>query len=596
MHRFFRFSCICLLVALLNPSTIFSQEIPKEDQKALLEAIAEAEEKKTADEGEDSFKEVIPAILKALRLQQVPSAEQDCIDPKEICVFGYDLFRSAPTTFALSSDIPVPPSYTLGPGDELRIEYYGNENFTKQGYITRTGTLHLPILGPVTLAGLTFSEAEALVTKKVGQELIGTDVFMTLGELRSISIYVLGAAYQPGTYTISGLSTLTNALFASGGVNKVGSVRNIQVKRKGKVIKTFDLYDLLLKGDTSSDTRLQQGDTIFIPLIKETIRIQGQVLRPGHFEIKKGERLKDVLAFSGEVSPKARIELNRVDYETLNRRAFFFSLDDKETLNLEMQRGDSINVVENISLVARNVLLSGEFHYPGSYSINVGDTLYDLIMRAGGYTDEAYSPAAVFTRVAIAKQQKESYIKSAESLEKALIDSVSRGQQIDGEAYLGISSFIKKLKAFEPIGRQEIDADLLILKTDPVMNLTMQDGDALFVPKRPISITVVGEVLNATSLTYAENLSLEDYIKMAGGMTAGADKQRIFIILPDGSAVPFKRGIFSRDVSTSLMPGSIVVVSRDPDPFNWLFVSTIVTPILSDLAMSIAAITTISNN
>ncbi len=168
MHSIFRFSYICLLVALLNPSSIFSQEIPKEDQKALLEAIATTEKEEAAGEVEDSFEEVVPAILKALRLQRLPSAEQDCIDPKDICVFGYDLFRSAPTTFALSSDIPVPPSYTLGPGDELRIEYYGNENLTKKGFITRTGTLHLPILGPVTLDGLTFSEAEALVTKKVG--------------------------------------------------------------------------------------------------------------------------------------------------------------------------------------------------------------------------------------------------------------------------------------------------------------------------------------------------------------------------------------------------------------------------------------------
>ena len=158
-----------------------------------------------------------------------------------------------------------------------------------------------------------------------------------------------------------------------------------------------------------------------------------------------------------------------------------------------------------------------------------------------------------------------------------------------------ISAFIKKLKEFQPIGRQEIDADLLILKTDPVLNLTLQDGDELYVPKRPISITVVGEVLNATSLTYSENLSLEDYIKMAGGMTAGADRERIFIIFPNGSSVPSKRVLFSRNASASLMPGSIIVVSRDPDPFNWLMVSTVITPVLSDLAMSAAAIAAINN-
>jgi len=573
MHSIFRFFYICLLVALLSPSTIFSQEVSSPEQIAILEAIAKAEEAEDAS-GEASFDAVLTSEIDL----------RACDD----CVFGYDLFRSTPTTFALSSDVPVPPSYTLGPGDELRIEYYGNENLTKKGFITRTGTLHLPLLGPVTLAGLTFSEAEDLVTKKVGIELIGTDIFMTLSKLRSINIYVLGAAYQPGTYTISALSTLTNALFTTGGVSQVGSVRNIQVKRKGKVVKTFDLYDLLLKGDTSSDTRLQQGDTIFIPLITATISIQGSVLRPGNFEIKVGERLKDVLAFSGDIRPKAKIELNRMDYDSMERKVSFFSIEETGALNLVMRGGDSINVAESISLEAKNVLLTGEFHFPGYYSIMPGDKLYDLIVRAGGYTEEAYTEAAVFTRVSIAELQRDSYAKIADTLEKVMAEK--------GEASRGsISAFIEKIRTTEPTGRQVIEADLLYIKTDPKLNLTLQADDTLFVPQRPSSITVVGEVLNAASHIYDESLSIEDYIDLCGGFTEGADKKRIYVVLPNGQSVPSKLGLLSKDVSNSLLTGSIIVVSRDTDPINWYNITSFLSPLLADLAITAAALAAIQN-
>ena len=580
MYIIFRFSYICLLIGLLASLTISSAEVPNAQEISILDAIKAAE---TADvSGEESFEEVSTSERK----------ERGCID----CVYGYDLFRSTPTTFALSSDVPVPPSYTLGPGDKIRIEYYGNENLTKEGFITRTGTLHLPLLGPITLAGLTFSEAESLVAKKVSTELIGTNTFMTLSELRSINIYVLGAAFEPGTYTISALSTLTNALFASGGVNEVGSVRNIQVKRNGKVIKTFDLYDLLLKGDTSNDTRLQQGDTIFIPLIKQTVSVVGKVLRPGVFEIHKGENLKDVFTFSGEINPRSNIELSRVDYKTMQRKVSIFSLENKEMLNMEIQGGDSINIVENISLEAKNVFLSGEFHFPGYYSINSGDTLNDLISRAGGYTKEAYSQAAIFTRLSISQVQKKAYLKTAETLEKAVVDAISRGTEIDGVAYSGILAFIEKLKEVEPIGRQVIEADPLTLKTDPRLNLTLQDGDTLFVPKRPSSITVVGEVLNSASHIYKDSLTIEDYLQLSGGLTEGADRERIFVILPNGQSFLLKQKLFSRNHSESLLTGSVIVVSRNPDPFDWFKITGLITPILSDLAVSAAAIAAISND
>ena len=155
----------------------------------------------------------------------------------------------------------------LGPGDKLKVEYYGNNRDQFEGFISRSGFLKLPLLGPINLAGLEFSKAEEIIKNKVKNELIGTDVFLSLSELKSINVYVVGAAYKPGTYTVSALSSLTNIIFSTGGPNEVGSLRNIQVKRKGSLVTVYDFYDLILKGDTSKDIRLQEGDTIYFPLI-----------------------------------------------------------------------------------------------------------------------------------------------------------------------------------------------------------------------------------------------------------------------------------------------------------------------------------------
>ena len=156
--------------------------------------------------------------------------------------------------------------------------------------------------------------------------------------------------------------------------------------------------------------------------------------------------------------------------------------------------------------------------------------------------------------------------------------------------------FIERLREMEPIGRQVVSVDSYSLRTDPKFNLTLQDGDTLFVPKRSSAIGVVGEVLNSTSHIYDESLSIDDYIQLSGGTTNGADLSKIFVILPNGQALLLKRKLFQGDISSRVIPGSTIVVSRNPDPFNWLNLTSIITPVLSDLAVSAAAIAAISNN
>ena len=237
-------------------------------------------------------------------------------------------------------------------------------------------------------------------------------------------MYLVGAAYKPGSYAVSALSTITNALFASGGPSEVGSLRNIQLKRNGKLVKEFDLYSLLLKGDTSNDVRLQQGDVIFIPLQKATVQVLGDVLRPGKFEIQEGEKIADLQEYTGFRNKNGRIEVNKIDLESLSRTTEIYSLNEKNVLNKLLEDSDAFYITNSSNFFSKQMTISGEVVYPGSYSINDGETILSIIERAGGLKDTAYTLGSVFTRKEVAEIQKRGYLKSADILEKALAEKV----------------------------------------------------------------------------------------------------------------------------------------------------------------------------
>ena len=520
--------------------------------------------------------------------------EEDKCELEENCIYGYELFNKIPTTFALSSDIAVPTNYILGPGDQIKIEYFGKESLSENIYINRSGFIRLPLLGPINLAGISLQDAQELIKKSVNKGLIGTEVLVSLGNLRSINVYLLGEAFKPGTYTVGSLSSLTNVLFASGGVSKLGSLRNIQLKRQGKVIKTYDFYDLLLSGDTSEDIRLQDEDTIFVPLIKRRVAINGSVMREGFFEIKANESFSNLIDMAGLRSKQNNlIEYNSFNDQSLERNSQV--LDINQARDLTLKDGDVFNILENNAAVIRTVELSGEFTYPGVYSLEKNDSLLDLISKAGGITSDAYTEGAVFTRVSIAEIEKDSYLKNADNLERSLITSASEAS-LDGVGYEAIVVLIEKLRNIKPLGRQVIVADPFLLKSDPKLNIKLQDGDKLFMPKRTESISVVGEVLSPITHVYNSELSIQDYISLSGGLTDGADKDRIFIVGPNGQATLYTNRLFSLNLSETLLPGSTIVITRDPQPFDWLKLSGVITPIFSDLAIAAASISAISND
>ena len=305
----------------------------------------------------------------------------------ELKPFGYDLFAGSPNTFAPVTNVPVSPNYLLGPGDVLQVMLYRKTNSAFGLEINRDGTVDFPELGPVGLAGLSFQEAKDMLQTRINTQMIGVQASISMGELRSMQIFVLGEAYKPGAYTVSSLSTITHALVVSGGVSDIASLRNIQLKRAGKTIASLDLYDLLMHGDTTNDIRLQPGDVIFIPTVGDLVSVNGQVLRPAIYELKGGESVADLIALSGGLGPKAYP--SNASIERIQAGGFLTVLDldltHADDLGLLLASGDGLSVSEIKDRMESTVSLAGHVYYPGSFSWKEDMRLSDLISSLGQF-------------------------------------------------------------------------------------------------------------------------------------------------------------------------------------------------------------------
>ncbi|MBB1440680.1 SLBB domain-containing protein [Shewanella sp. SG41-4] len=283
--------------------------------------------------------------------------------------FGYDLFAGSPTTFAPVSDVPVPNEYMVGPGDNINVQLYGKENNNYQLIVGRDGAVQFPDLGPISLVGLSFSEARVLLQDKIAQSMIGINSSITMGELRSIRIFVAGDAYQPGSYTVSSLSTITQALFVSGGINEIGSLRNIQLKRAGKAVGTLDLYDLLMRGDSSGDKRLQSGDVVFIPTAGASVSVMGEVRRPAIYELKNSETMADVLRMASGLNPGAYPKASVVERysDKAVKTVVNVDLTASSGLSTFAKNGDVLNVKSASTRVENAITIAGAVIRPGKY-------------------------------------------------------------------------------------------------------------------------------------------------------------------------------------------------------------------------------------
>lgn len=724
--------------------------------------------------------------------------------------FGYDLFEAKDGGgFEPVTTGPVPADYILGPGDSVRVQLYGNENGIYEFEVTRDGILNLPELGPITVAGLSFSEFRQDMNRRVEKMLLGTQISVTMGQLRNIQVFVLGDVNRPGSYLVSGLSTISGALYRSGGVSRVGSLRNIQLKRSGETVARFDLYEALLNGDTSGDHRLQAGDVIFIPPVglqisvdgavkrpaiyesrrqlsiadaiamaggltpdaypkgarierieggeerkvlsvnvgsqeaaaaavsagdiiivprilpqyEETLTLVGHVHRPGPYQWRAGMRLSDLIGSEMELQPGADsgyVLIRREDLKTRHVSAISANLSDallnpNSPSNVQLQARDTVHVfnlafgrqrvietlLEELQLQGRsgepyrevsisgeikapgtyplefgmrlidlvraggdlseeayavkaeiaryevvdgeyrsrdvisvdldaalrgdataNIVLSehdnlrisripdwdtlwtisldGEVKFPGEYRIRQGETLGQVLERAGGLTDAAFPGGAIFLRESLREREQEQIEVLTRRMEADLTSLALQNTNSSGSENLETGrQLLTQLRATEAVGRLVIDLDKIATNTgsrELAFNLELRDEDRLLVPKKAQEITVIGETQQNTSHLFQPGLSRNDYIEMSGGLTRRADKRLIYTVRASGAVVTSDRSRwFGRGGQSEIQPGDTIVVPLETDKIRPLILWGGITQILYQAAIAVAAIQTFNN-
>jgi polysaccharide biosynthesis/export protein len=321
-----------------------------------------------------------------------------------ISLYGYDFFRKAPTSFQPQTQVPVGPDYIIGPGDTVHIIVWGSIQGEFTLAVDRNGQIAIPKIGVVYVSGLNFKQLREVLDREFARQFNNFQMNVTLENLRTITVYVVGQARFPGSYAISSLSTLVNALFASGGPSNQGSMRHIEVRRGGCTVVRFDMYDFLLRGDKRKDIRLMPEDVIFIPVVGDRVAIGGPVKVPAIYELKQESTLSELIHLAGDLAPSAfknRVQMMRIK----NRKEMVLVEDDLELFlsgqrpDITLTAGDLVKIFPVPSQDIRTVRVGGAVQNPGEFGFRPGMRLSDLIVFAGGFLLYSYLDQAEITRV-----------------------------------------------------------------------------------------------------------------------------------------------------------------------------------------------------
>lgn len=357
---------------------------PRTDQEMLFEREAAAQ-----DDLRQKARRNVPARPPEPHTEFEQMAADSAGQP--LLVFGHSLFQQPPETFAPNVNLQVPGDYVLGPGDELRIHVWGQIDADLRVEVDRSGQVYLPHVGEVTVAGVRYSELETFLKQAVGRLYRNFDLSASIGRLHSIQIFVVGQAKAPGVYTISSLSTLVNAVFASGGPSPQGSLRHIQLRRGDRTVDDFDLYDLLVKGDKSHDVSLQPGDVVFIPAAGPQVAISGSVNLPAIYELNDGTALGALIETAGGLSSVAdgsSVTVERVA-ENRARTVLEFPLDAAGRA-FALRSGDIVHISSIVPRFDDTVTLRGYVANPGRFPFKPGMHVRDLVPNAEALLPREY--------------------------------------------------------------------------------------------------------------------------------------------------------------------------------------------------------------
>jgi protein involved in polysaccharide export with SLBB domain len=423
---------------------------------------------------------------------------------RELNQFGYEFFKNSLATFQATENLPVGGDYILGPGDSLQIEVWGSFHMRSTLDVDRAGEIAIPKVGSVKVWGLSYDQAKEAINRAISRYYKGYELNVTLGKLRTMQVFVVGEVEHPGMYTVSSLATIMNALSAAGGPSKGGSLRSIKVLKGGKVSNEIDLYDIFLAGDRSKDIRLENGDTIFVPVIGKVVAVAGEVKRPGIYEMKGATGLGQVLEMAGGITAagyKGRLQLERfegnssrviLDYEAEQ------GISQGERDKAPIEDRDMIKVFQ-VSKVMRQVIrLSGNVIRPGEYQYRTGMKVSDLIKDFKGLLPDSYLDAATVTRIVPPDMHRE-------------VISFNLGKAVKGDA----------------------SEDIQLREQDIVNVFSRWD-----MQEKPV-VSISGQVVTPGTYDFYGNMTIRDLVVAAGSLRRNAflDKAELTrVVVKNGEA------------------------------------------------------------
>lgn len=463
-----------------------------------------------------------PAHLAPSRESQFKSEFQNFVDQSvghALPMYGYDLFLNAPNTFAPVDRVPVTPDYTIGPGDELLLQIWGQVEANESVVVDRNGMINLPKVGAVSVAGVRYQDLQSHLKTVIGRVFRNFELNVSMGKLRSIQVFVVGQAARPGNYTVSSLSTLVNTLFASGGPSARGSMRHIQLRRAGNVVTDFDMYDLLLKGDKSKDVQLLPGDVIYIPVIGPMVAIAGSVNTPAIFELKGGEKLADVLELAGgmtNVASGQKVSVERI-FEHETRKVAEFKLD-KDGLAKTMDDGDLVKVGFISARFDNAVTLRGNIANPGRQPWKQGLRISDVIPDKGLLIVDSYW-----------QKQNQAARKDVVAAEKFKNDVKHSLAEVNWD-----------YAVIERLNPADLTTSLIpfnlrraVVDKDPQQDMLLQAGDVITIfskddiqvpdSKRTKYVVLEGELANPGIYQVLPGETLRQLVAREGGLSSQAD-------------------------------------------------------------------------
>jgi polysaccharide export outer membrane protein len=510
---------------------------------------------------------------------------------EDLIIYGSDFFNTFQTSFMPINEPNPDSGYMLDVGDVLQVQLVGtNENNIDELLINADGSITLEDIGEIVIAGLSLNDASQLIKSKVNSSFIGTEAFINLIEIRDVNILVTGNAVNPGIYTLTGNSNILQALLAAGGISEFGSLREINLIRDDVIVETLDIYDLLIEGKYSIKKRLRSGDVVFVEARKNIVTIAGAVNRPAKYEALDDQKLISIIEYANGINRTADLEnisLERMVDGSLKTIAV---PNDSYFEAIDVQDGDSIYIRE---YPYRQAKISGAVLKPGSYTMAAGQTISDLIEKAGGYTQNAYQFGAIYLN----EDAKKVNELSKEILYQEFLDSIIAASQQNIGDLTPVVKLTEDIKNTSPNGRVVIN-----LLNDASIDLyNIKEGDELFVPERNNVVYVYGEISSEGAVMYSDNQDVEFFVEKSGGYKKFADNESIYILHPNGESQLYrsKRSIFERSPKSEIKiyPGSIIFVPRalDESAPRRLAAQAYVS-ILGNLGIALASLSAISDD